>query len=73
MKALILVDLQNDFVEGGALAVKGGKEIIPLANKPIILEIAASEMQQGGYAFYLSANGVWLVDSVPPQFISRKN
>lgn len=33
MKALILVDLQNDFVEGGALAVKGGKEIIPLANK----------------------------------------
>lgn len=41
--------------------------------KPIILEIAASEMQQGGYAFYLSANGVWLVDSVPPQFISRKN
>ena len=32
MKALILVDLQNDFVEGGALAVPRGKEVLPLAN-----------------------------------------
>ena len=30
--ALIIVDLQNDFVEGGALAVSGGLELIPLAN-----------------------------------------
>ena len=30
--ALILVDLQNDFVEGGALAVRGGSEVIPVAN-----------------------------------------
>ncbi len=33
MKALILVDLQNDFCEGGALEVKGGDEIISIANK----------------------------------------
>jgi nicotinamidase/pyrazinamidase len=26
-KALIVVDMQNDFVEGGALGVKGGKEV----------------------------------------------
>jgi len=32
-KALILVDLQNDFCEGGALAVNGGKGIIPLINQ----------------------------------------
>ena len=32
MRALLLVDLQNDFVEGGALAVNGGKEITELAN-----------------------------------------
>jgi nicotinamidase/pyrazinamidase len=31
--ALILVDLQNDFVEGGALAVQGGREIISVANR----------------------------------------
>jgi nicotinamidase/pyrazinamidase len=33
MNALIIVDLQNDFVEGGALAVPGGNEIIPLINR----------------------------------------
>lgn len=32
MKALILVDIQNDFLPGGALAVSGGGEIVPLAN-----------------------------------------
>jgi nicotinamidase/pyrazinamidase len=32
MNALILVDIQNDFVPGGALAVPGGDEIVPLVN-----------------------------------------
>ncbi|PNW30309.1 bifunctional nicotinamidase/pyrazinamidase [Formosa algae] len=32
MKALILVDIQNDFLPGGALAVAKGHEIIPLVN-----------------------------------------
>ena len=32
MKALIIVDLQNDFLPGGALAVPHGDEVIPLAN-----------------------------------------
>jgi nicotinamidase/pyrazinamidase len=31
--ALILVDLQNDFVEGGALAVEGGRDLIAIANR----------------------------------------
>ncbi|MBX7242216.1 MAG: bifunctional nicotinamidase/pyrazinamidase [Bacteroidia bacterium] len=30
MKALILVDIQNDFVPGGALAVNNGADIIPV-------------------------------------------
>jgi nicotinamidase/pyrazinamidase len=33
MKALILVDIQNDFVSGGALAVPEGDRIIPLSNR----------------------------------------
>lgn len=33
MRALILVDLQNDFVEGGALAVAGGRELVGPANR----------------------------------------
>jgi nicotinamidase/pyrazinamidase len=31
-QALILVDIQNDFLPGGALGVPGGNEIVPLAN-----------------------------------------
>jgi nicotinamidase/pyrazinamidase len=33
MKALILVDIQNDFLPGGALAVSRGDEVIPVANR----------------------------------------
>ena len=33
MNALILVDLQNDFLPGGALAVPQGDEVIPLADE----------------------------------------
>lgn len=33
MKALLLVDIQNDFLPGGALAVPEGDQIIPLANQ----------------------------------------
>lgn len=32
-KALILVDIQNDFCTGGALAVKNGEEVVPIANE----------------------------------------
>lgn len=31
--ALLLVDIQNDFLPGGALAVEEGDEVIPVANK----------------------------------------
>jgi nicotinamidase/pyrazinamidase len=33
MNALILVDIQNDFLPGGALAVPDGDKIIPIANE----------------------------------------
>jgi nicotinamidase/pyrazinamidase len=33
MRALILVDLQNDFVPGGALAVREGDQVVPIANQ----------------------------------------
>lgn len=34
-RALIVVDVQNDFCPGGALAVTGGDEIVPLVNNLI--------------------------------------
>jgi nicotinamidase/pyrazinamidase len=33
MKAFILVDIQNDFLPGGALAVPHGDEVVPVANR----------------------------------------
>lgn len=33
MKALLLVDIQNDFLPGGALAVPNGNDVIPVANR----------------------------------------
>lgn len=33
MKALLLIDIQNDFIPGGALAVPDGDAILPLVNR----------------------------------------
>lgn len=33
MEALLLIDVQNDFLPGGSLAVDGGDEILPIINK----------------------------------------
>jgi putative RNA 2'-phosphotransferase len=37
--------------------------------RPVILKIRAGQMHRAGHIFYRSANNVWLVDSVPPDFI----
>jgi len=39
--------------------------------KPMILEVATGQMHREGYVFFLSDNGVWLTDHVPPQFLER--
>jgi nicotinamidase/pyrazinamidase len=33
MKALLIVDVQNDFCPGGALAVAGGDKVVPVINR----------------------------------------
>ena len=35
MKALLVVDVQNDFCPGGALGIHGGHKIVPILNKYI--------------------------------------
>jgi putative RNA 2'-phosphotransferase len=37
--------------------------------KPVLLTIRSGDMYRAGFVFRCSANGVWLVDHVPPQFI----
>lgn len=47
MRALVLVDIQNDFLPGGALAVKEGNAILPvvnqLLNKPFDVIVASKD------------------------------
>ena len=39
--------------------------------RPVILRVAAGRMHADGHVFYLSANGVWLTDEVPPQYLAE--
>lgn len=38
--------------------------------QPVILAVRAGEMHRAGHEFYRSANGVWLVDAVPPGYLA---
>ena len=39
--------------------------------RPIIFQVDAQRMHADGHAFYCSANGVWLVDSVAPNYLQQ--
>jgi putative RNA 2'-phosphotransferase len=39
--------------------------------RPVVLTVAAGRMVAAGYAFRLSANGVWLVAAVPPEYLTE--
>jgi putative RNA 2'-phosphotransferase len=36
---------------------------------PVVLVVDAAALHRAGITFYRSANGVWLVDAVPPEFL----
>lgn len=40
---------------------------------PVIFVVASGKMHEDGYNFYLSENGVWLVDSVPSEYLNIVN
>ena len=37
---------------------------------PVVFNVATLIMCEAGHVFYRSSNGVWLTDSVPPQYLS---
>lgn len=37
--------------------------------RPVILTVRALDMHRAGFAFFLSQNGVWLTERVPPEFL----
>ena len=59
MKTLILVDLQNDFMPGGALAVPGGHEVLPIANavqRCFDVIVATADWHPPGHGSFASAH-----------------
>jgi nicotinamidase/pyrazinamidase len=57
--ALIVIDLQNDFCPGGALAVGGGDEIVPLINRLIAAHdhvILTQDWHPAGHSSFASAH-----------------
>jgi putative RNA 2'-phosphotransferase len=57
------VHLSNDLETATKVGLRRGK--------PVILTVDAGRMHRDGHRFYLSANGVWLTDAVPPGYLSR--
>jgi nicotinamidase/pyrazinamidase len=58
-KALIIVDMQNDFLPGGSLAVSGGDEIIPLINslqKQFDLVVATQDWHPADHKSFASSH-----------------
>jgi putative RNA 2'-phosphotransferase len=49
--------------------IETAKKVGARRGKPLILTIRTEAMHESGHSFYLSANGVWLTDAVPAQFI----
>jgi putative RNA 2'-phosphotransferase len=41
--------------------------------KPIVLRVNAVEMYNSGFELYVSANGVWLTDHVPTEYITTND
>jgi putative RNA 2'-phosphotransferase len=37
--------------------------------KPTVLHVSSAKMEQDGFLFFKSENGVWLTDEVPPRYI----
>lgn len=61
MKAFVVVDVQNDFLPGGALAIRGGNEILPMINdlfkEPFDLIVASKDWHPRNHASFAANQG----------------
>ena len=55
------VHLSQDVASARAVGQRYGR--------PVILRLQAGRMARDGFEFFLSTNGVWLVNRVPPEYI----
>lgn len=71
--ALVIVDVQNDFLPGGNLAVPGGDEIIPILNRAVALFVrrslpiyATRDWHPADHCSFSAQGGIW-----PPHCIAH--
>lgn len=68
MTALILVDLQNDFMPGGALEVKKGDQILPVVNEllkmPFDAIVASMDFHPSHHISFASTSGKQVGDLI---------
>lgn len=67
MRALLMVDMQKDFLPGGALAVKGGETLIPLLNKlqsHFDLIVATKDWHPQNHMSFASTHGKKVGDEI---------
>ena len=57
------VHLSSDLITAHKVGTRHGR--------PVIFIVDAAGMQEDGYTFYCSDNGVWLVDNVPPKYLQQ--
>src|SRR5699024_4432207 len=58
-RALIIVDIQNDFLPGGSLAVENGDEVIPIINRiqpEFDLVLATQDWHPVGHSSFASSH-----------------
>jgi len=51
--------------------VETAKKVGSRHGKPVIYEIDCRKMAEDGYAFYLSANYIWLTKEVPAVYLKK--
>jgi len=51
--------------------VETARKVGSRRGEPVVLTVDAGRMRGNGHEFFVSANGVWLTDAVPPGFLTK--
>lgn len=73
MRALLIVDVQNDFCEGGSLAVAGGAEVARKISEFLASNSSSYELIMASRDWHDSASsneGHFAIDGAEPDFVS---
>ncbi len=54
-----------------SLEIATARKVGARHGRPVIFAVDAGAMHRAGHSFYVSANGVWLVEHVPPEYLRR--